>query len=121
MLTLEGTEDEPDSLGVHRPGDLDWLSAPVVPDSHFETYGGHVPIECDPSAKITAFGSVSYFIRFLKTTVAIQRLRKRYREFFGQEIADTVADPAELKPELRFLAVALMGRKQGSFRQRDCV
>jgi RNA polymerase sigma-70 factor (ECF subfamily) len=39
--------------------------------------------------------------------VAIHRLRKRYRELFRQEIADTVAGPAEVEPELRFLAAAL--------------
>jgi transposase-like protein len=36
--------------------------------------------------------------------VAIQRLRKRYRDLFRQEIADTVANPAEVEPELQFLA-----------------
>ena len=39
--------------------------------------------------------------------VAIHRLRKRYRELFRQEIADTVADPGEIESELRFLAAAL--------------
>ena len=39
--------------------------------------------------------------------VAIHRLRKRYRELFRQEIADTVADPAEVESELRHLATAL--------------
>src|SRR5579863_5715552 len=39
--------------------------------------------------------------------VAIHRLRKRYRELFRQEIADTVADPVEVESELRFLAAAL--------------
>ena len=39
--------------------------------------------------------------------VAIHRLRKRYRDLFRQEIADTVADPAQLESELRFLAAAL--------------
>jgi RNA polymerase sigma-70 factor (ECF subfamily) len=39
--------------------------------------------------------------------VAIHRLRKRYREVFRQEIADTVADPAEVESELRFLAAVL--------------
>lgn len=39
--------------------------------------------------------------------VAIHRLRKRYRELFRQEIADTVADPGEVESELRFLASAL--------------
>ena len=38
---------------------------------------------------------------------AIHRLRKRYRELFRQEIADTVADPGEVESELRFLAAAL--------------
>jgi DNA-directed RNA polymerase specialized sigma24 family protein len=39
--------------------------------------------------------------------VAIHRLRKRYRELFRQEIADTVADPAEVESELRYLVVVL--------------
>ena len=39
--------------------------------------------------------------------VAIHRLRKRYRDLFRQEIADTVADPAEVESELRFLASVL--------------
>jgi RNA polymerase sigma factor (sigma-70 family) len=39
--------------------------------------------------------------------VAIHRLRKRYRELFRQEIADTVTDPAEVESELRFLAAVL--------------
>src|SRR5690349_5596150 len=39
--------------------------------------------------------------------VAIHRLRKRYRELFRQEIADTLADPAEVESELRYLAAAL--------------
>jgi RNA polymerase sigma-70 factor (ECF subfamily) len=41
--------------------------------------------------------------------VAIHRLRKRYRELFRQEIADTVADPSEVESELRYLAAALTG------------
>jgi RNA polymerase sigma factor (sigma-70 family) len=39
--------------------------------------------------------------------VAIHRLRKRYRELFRQEIADTVADPADVESELRHLAAVL--------------
>ncbi|MGD1096966.1 MAG: sigma factor [Bryobacteraceae bacterium] len=42
--------------------------------------------------------------------VAIHRLRKRYRELFRQEIADTVADPAEVESELRYLANVLTRR-----------
>jgi RNA polymerase sigma-70 factor (ECF subfamily) len=40
--------------------------------------------------------------------VAIHRLRKRYRELFREEIAHTVADPAEVESELRYLAAVLM-------------
>jgi RNA polymerase sigma factor (sigma-70 family) len=40
--------------------------------------------------------------------VAIHRFRKRYRELFRQEIADTVADAAEVESELRFLAAVLI-------------
>ncbi len=39
--------------------------------------------------------------------VAIHRLRKRYRDVFREEIADTVADPAEVESELRYLAAVL--------------
>ncbi|MBV9301707.1 MAG: sigma-70 family RNA polymerase sigma factor [Acidobacteriaceae bacterium] len=39
--------------------------------------------------------------------VAIHRLRKRYRDLFRQEITDTVADPAEVESELRYLAAVL--------------
>jgi RNA polymerase sigma-70 factor (ECF subfamily) len=42
--------------------------------------------------------------------VAIHRLRKRYRELFRQEIADTVADPAEVESELRHLAAVLTAK-----------
>jgi RNA polymerase sigma factor (sigma-70 family) len=42
--------------------------------------------------------------------VAIHRLRKRYRELFRQEIADTVADPADIESEIRYLATVLMSK-----------
>jgi RNA polymerase sigma-70 factor (ECF subfamily) len=44
--------------------------------------------------------------------VAIHRLRKRYRELFRQEIADTVADPADVESELRYLATALTTKER---------
>jgi RNA polymerase sigma factor (sigma-70 family) len=44
--------------------------------------------------------------------VAIHRLRKRYRELFRQEIADTVVDSAEVGSELRFLAAVLTKKQQ---------
>jgi RNA polymerase sigma factor (sigma-70 family) len=42
--------------------------------------------------------------------VAIHRLRKRYRELFRQEIAETVADDGQVESELRYLAGALTRR-----------
>jgi len=42
--------------------------------------------------------------------VAIHRLRKRYRELLRLEIADTVADTAEVESEIRFLATVLSKR-----------
>ena len=42
--------------------------------------------------------------------VAIHRLRKRYREVFRQEIAETVADAGDVESELRYLAAALTRR-----------
>jgi RNA polymerase sigma-70 factor (ECF subfamily) len=39
--------------------------------------------------------------------VSIHRLRKRYRELFRIEIASTVADPADVEPEVRFLVAVL--------------
>jgi RNA polymerase sigma-70 factor (ECF subfamily) len=42
--------------------------------------------------------------------VAIHRLRKRYRELLRREIADTVADPADVESELRFLAAVLTSK-----------
>jgi len=43
--------------------------------------------------------------------VAVHRLRKRYRDLFRQEIAETVSDLAEVEPELRYLAEALARRE----------
>jgi len=42
--------------------------------------------------------------------VAVHRLRKRYRELFREEIARTVADPAEVDAELRHL-IAVLARQ----------
>ena len=35
--------------------------------------------------------------------VAVHRLRKRYREIFREEIAQTIADPSDLEDEVRYL------------------
>ncbi len=42
--------------------------------------------------------------------VAVHRLRRRYRELFREEIARTVADPAEVDAELRHLIAVLAAR-----------
>jgi RNA polymerase sigma factor (sigma-70 family) len=42
--------------------------------------------------------------------VAIHRLRKRYRVLFQREIAETVADPAEVDSEISFLISTLRAR-----------
>jgi hypothetical protein len=36
-------------------------------------------------------------------SLTIHRLRKRYRNLFRQEIADTVGDPAEVESDLRYI------------------
>ena len=53
--------------------------------------------------------------RQLETTeaalkVGIHRLRKRYRDLLRSEIADIVADPADIDSELRYL-IAALGKK----------
>lgn len=44
--------------------------------------------------------------------VAIHRFRKRYRDLIRLEIAETVASPAEVEAELRFLAASLGVKKR---------
>jgi RNA polymerase sigma factor (sigma-70 family) len=41
--------------------------------------------------------------------MAVHRLRKRFREVFREEIAQTVADPGEVEAEIRHLLAALAG------------
>ncbi|MEK7685612.1 MAG: hypothetical protein AAB466_09340, partial [Verrucomicrobiota bacterium] len=48
--------------------------------------------------------------------VAVHRLRHRYRELWREEIADTVANAAEIKEEIRPLFTAF---GQGGFKQRS--
>ena len=42
--------------------------------------------------------------------VAIHRLRKRYRDLFRAEIAETISNPAEIESEIRYLAGALAAK-----------
>jgi RNA polymerase sigma-70 factor (ECF subfamily) len=41
--------------------------------------------------------------------VTVHRLRQRYRELLRAEVANTVSDPTEIEPELRYLFQALAG------------
>jgi len=41
--------------------------------------------------------------------VAVHRFRKRYRELFREEVAQTVAGPEEIEDEMRHLLAALAG------------
>ena len=43
------------------------------------------------------------------TRMAVHRLRKRFREVFREEIAQTVAEPSEVEEEIRHLLAALAG------------
>jgi RNA polymerase sigma-70 factor (ECF subfamily) len=45
--------------------------------------------------------------------VAVHRLRQRYRELLRAEIAETVAKPADIAAEMRYL-VAVLRKEQGS-------
>ena len=43
--------------------------------------------------------------------VAVHRLRRRYRDLLRSEIAQTVADPAAVEDELKYLLAVLQGGK----------
>ena len=67
-------------------------------------------------AVISAMGIIipliPFFLRELGMTesavkVAVHRLRTRYRERVREEIAHTVADPAEVDDEIRYLLTVL--------------
>ena len=40
---------------------------------------------------------------------AVHRLRKRFRELFREQIAQTVSNPDDLEEELRYVVAALSG------------
>jgi len=53
---------------VHPKGELARTWDDLIADDLLDTFGGRVRMEWDPSAKVTAFGPLSYFIHFLKTS-----------------------------------------------------
>lgn len=55
-------------LALHPAGEWDETLSQPIPDGLLDTYGGRMRVEWDPSAKVTAFGPLSYFIHFLKTS-----------------------------------------------------
>ena len=61
---------------------------------------GHGGFDCAAAAQ--ALGQTEGAVR-----VAVHRLRKRYREIFREEIADTVAEPDDVEGEIRYLVDVL--------------
>ncbi|HEU0124194.1 MAG TPA: hypothetical protein VFQ91_26925 [Bryobacteraceae bacterium] len=68
MLKLGGMWGSDRELGHHPAGEADDSVNRLPLDGVLDTYGGRTRIERDPSAKVTAFGPLSYFIHFLKTS-----------------------------------------------------
>src|SRR6266478_6468964 len=56
-----------------------------------------------------SYSSIAATLGIDETTVKklLHRLRQRYRELLRGEVADTVADPAEIDDEIRHLCAAL--------------
>jgi hypothetical protein len=60
---------EPNGPSITRlQGDPELTPAPGSSSSAVDTFGGKIFVRWDPEAKVTAFGPVSYFIEFLKTS-----------------------------------------------------
>jgi hypothetical protein len=55
-------------MEIHPAGEWEVAPSHGVPEGLLDTYGGRMRVEWDPSAKVTAFGPLSYFIHFLKTS-----------------------------------------------------
>jgi RNA polymerase sigma-70 factor (ECF subfamily) len=58
-----------------------------------------------------AFAEMAERLQVTEASVkgVVRRLRERYREIFREEIANTVADPQEVEPEIRHLLRVLSG------------
>lgn len=55
-------------IELHPLGEYEGMLSQPVLEGLLDTYGGRIRVEWDPSAKVTAFGPLSYFIHFLKTS-----------------------------------------------------
>jgi RNA polymerase sigma factor (sigma-70 family) len=84
--------------------------------AEFERSGRAAEFEILKGCLMAARGAIDYemIASQLQTSegaarVAVHRLRKRFREVYREEIAQTVAEGADLQDELRHLAAALGG------------
>jgi hypothetical protein len=68
MLKLGGMWEDNPGMEIHPAGEWEEAPSQPIPDGLLDTYGGRMRVEWDPSAKVTAFGPLSYFIHFLKTS-----------------------------------------------------
>lgn len=82
--------------------------------AEFLTAGKPAEFEALKACLTAARGEIDYaaLARRLETSdgaarVAVHRLRKRFREVFREEVAQTLADGADLEGEIRHLATAL--------------
>ena len=60
-------EEKPKGI-AYRLGEAAKTWDDLISDDLLDTFGGRIRMEWDPSAKVTAFGPLSYFIHFLKTS-----------------------------------------------------
>lgn len=111
---------------------VDDLTPEAVYEQHwvatlFEAAHGRLEAEYAASGRRELFGRLRQFPAFAQADIhfreaaaqfdmsegalksAVHRMRERYRELLAEEVAHTVADPAELKPEIRHL-LDLLGR-----------
>lgn len=67
-MKLGEMADEFETMEVHPAGDRHMVWNGQEMEGLVDTYGGRFRVEWDRSAKVTAFGPLSYFIHFLKTS-----------------------------------------------------
>lgn len=82
--------------------------------SEYEAVGRHADYEHLKPCLTAQRGSIDYTalaaalqMAPASTRSAVHRLRKRFRELFREEVAATVADPADVDDELRSIVAAL--------------
>lgn len=68
MLKLGGMWELDPELERHLAGEGGEALMRTLADGVLDTHGGRLHVEWDPSAKVTAFGPLAYFLSFLKTS-----------------------------------------------------